>query len=483
MIPALHLQGQRVAVMGLGKSGLSAARALVAGGAKVIVWDDNAPSRAEAEQEGFTVAQPSTHAWSGLACIVWSPGIPHTLPKAHPAAMLARSIGVPIVCDVDLLAARKPSASYVAVTGTNGKSTTTALIAHLLTHGKQPAAAGGNIGVPALDLPDFGFTGTYVLELSSYQLELVPHLQADVAVWLNLTPDHLDRHGGMDGYAAAKMAIFNHPHPSATAIIGVDDDYSLLAFRKVRSAGLFGKIVAVSVHGKPDLGPLVKGLGIGCVWVTPDGILTDGTDGHTHTVLDLKTCKTLPGSHNWQNAACAYVAAKARGVPAERIISGLQSFPGLKHRQQQVAVIEDVVFINDSKATNADAAAKALVCHDNILWIAGGRAKEGGIDSLTEFFPRIRHAFLIGEAAPDFARVLKAGGVAYTLCSDLEDAVIQADERADRGDTVLLSPAAASFDQFRSFEHRGDVFIEIVRDLEAGLDDDDTDPRGEGPAG
>ncbi len=475
MIPVFQLQGKRVAVMGLGQSGLSAARALRAGGAVVSVWDDQAPARAKAEAEGFKAVQPSSAAWSGLTCIIWSPGIAHTLPKAHSAAMMARSLGIPLVSDVDLLCGRKPSATYVAITGTNGKSTTTALIAHLLNHAGQPASAGGNIGVPALDLPEYGFTGTYVLELSSYQLEITPHLSADVAVWLNLTPDHLDRHGGMAGYGQAKMTIFAHPHPNATAVIAVDDEASLAAFRHVRQTGNFGRMVAVSVLGKPDLGPTFKGLGIGSVWVSADGRLHDGMDGSPHVIFDLNTCPTLRGVHNWQNAACAYAAAKSRGVPVERIVTGMQSFAGLAHRQQRVATIEDVVFINDSKATNADAAAKALVCYDSILWIAGGQAKEGGIESLTPHFPRLRHAFLIGEAAPDFARVLKAANVSYTLCADLEDAVLRADEMAEHGDTVLLSPAAASFDQFRNFEHRGEVFMEIVADL--ATDDGEEIPR------
>lgn len=454
MISVLRTAGLEVAVVGLGKSGLSAARALRAGGAKVMVWDDGEAARAKAAAEGFAVVEPSERAWRGIDRVVWSPGIPSTFPKPHPAAVLARSLGKPLVCDVDLLCQTQVDTGYVAITGTNGKSTTTTLIAHLLAAAGLPCAAGGNLGTPALDLPALPFTGTYVLELSSYQLELVPNLAADVAVWLNISPDHIDRHGSLEGYVAAKKRIFGNPHRVQTAVIGIDDPESRAVWSVLRTSGCH-RVIPVSVEGEAP----------GGITVRPDGTLVDASEGRPRVIGSLAGLPTLPGIHNWQNAACAYAAARARGVKPEQIMAALKTFPGLPHRQQRVAVIEDVAFINDSKATNADAAARALACYDNILWIAGGVPKEGGIESLEPFFPRIRHAFLIGQAAPAFARTLE-GKVAYTLCASLEEAVEMADEQAEVGDTVLLSPACASFDQFANFEARGQAFIDIVRELE-----------------
>jgi len=459
MIPALRYAGTTVAVVGLGKSGMSAARTLSASGARVLCWDDGAEARARAAEAGLTVAEPSEAAWATVERVVWSPGIPHTHPAPHPAADLARRLNRPLVCDVDLLCEARPDSFYVGITGTNGKSTTTALIAHILKSSGLKAEAGGNIGAPALDMPAFDFTGTYVLELSSYQLELVPHLACDVAVWLNITPDHLSRHGGLDGYVAAKERLFATPKTPAVAIIGVDDDASRAVCERVRQGGRH-RLIPVSVERAVPGGVYVQ-----------DGTLVDASAGRPRAVCALGRFDRLRGAHNWQNIACAYAAARARGVPAERIVAAIATFPGLPHRQQLVAVIEDVAFVNDSKATNADAAAKALGCYDNILWIAGGQAKEGGIASLEPFFPRIKHAFLIGEAADAFAAVLK-GKVPVTLAGDLVRAIEAADEMADRGDTVLLSPACASWDQFKSFEHRGEVFARTVAELAEDDDDD-----------
>lgn len=463
MIAVLRFAGLEVAVVGLGKSGLSAARALRAGGAKVQVWDDGEAARATAAAEGLRVVEPSEAAWRDLDRVVWSPGIPHTLPRVHPAAALARALGKPLVCDVDLLCATRRDAGYVAITGTNGKSTTTTLIAHILAAAGLPCAAGGNLGTPALDLPELGFTGTYVLELSSYQLELVPSLAADVAVWLNISPDHIDRHGSVAGYVQAKTRVFDNPHRTQTVVIGIDDAESRAVWQEVRASGRH-RVIPVSVETEAK----------GGITVRADGTLVDASEGRPRIVGSLAGLPTLPGVHNWQNAACAYGAARARGVKPETIMAALKTFPGLPHRQQRVAVIEDVAFINDSKATNADATARALACYDNILWIAGGVPKEGGIAPLAPYFPRIRHAFLIGQAAKDFAATLE-GKVPYTLCADLREAVESADELAEVGDTVLLSPACASFDQFANFEARGQAFIDIVRDLE----EDEVEDEGE----
>jgi len=446
--------GLEVAVVGLGKSGLSAARALRAGGARVQVWDDGAAARAAAVAEGFTVTEPSPTSWRSVDRVVWSPGIPHTHPAPHPAAVLARQLGRRLVCDVNLLCETQLDAGYIAVTGTNGKSTTTSLIAHILTAAKLPTAAGGNLGTPALDLPTLGFAGTYVLELSSYQLELVPVLAADVAVWLNISPDHIDRHGSLEGYIAAKKRVFYNPNRVQTAIIGIDDAPSRAVWTSLRASGAH-HVIPVSVTGEAPNG----------ITVRADGTLVDATEGRPRVIGSLAGLPTLPGVHNWQNAACAYAAVRARGVKAEQIMAALATFPGLPHRQQRVAVIEDVAFINDSKATNADATARALACYDSILWIAGGVPKDGGIEGLEAYFPRIRHAFLIGQAAASFAKTLD-GKVGYTLCASLQEAVEMADEEAEVGDVVLLSPACASFDQFANFEARGNAFIDIVRELE-----------------
>lgn len=462
MIPLLRYALLPVAVVGLGKSGLGAAHALRAAGATPLVWDDNADVRKKAAEEGLKIVEPNTESWRKIDRVIWSPGIPHHLPKLHPAAAIADKLRKPLVCDVDLLCEATTSAVHIGITGTNGKSTTTALITHILNACDHTAVAAGNIGLPALEAPTLDITGSYVLELSSYQLELVPHLSLDVAVWTNITPDHLNRHGDLNGYIAAKRRLFDNPKPHAYAIIGIDDEPSATVYKELTRAGML-KVIGVSVNRPVDGGIYVR-----------DGMLIDATGRRPIEVCDLKTMDTLPGAHNWQNAALAYATCRTRGIPTPRIIAAMASFPGLPHRQQKVAVIEDVAFINDSKATNADAASKAIACYNDILWIAGGLPKEGGIDSLPPLFGHIKHAFLIGQAAPDFARVLDEHKLPYTLCKTLQDAVEEADAMADRGDTVLLSPACASFDQFASFEQRGDVFMRIVQELaeDDGADDD-----------
>lgn len=456
MVPATGYTGARVVVMGLGKSGLSAAASLRAGGADVEIWDDKAASLAEGAAKGFKAFDGKTMDLSGVRAVIWSPGVPHSLPKAHALAARARAENVPLACDVDLLLEAQPDATVIAITGTNGKSTTTSLTAHLFQHAGRKIAVGGNLGIPALDLEPMGLGGTYILELSSYQLELVPHLACETAVLLNITPDHLDRHGGMEGYIAAKRRIFDRQKAQRTAIIGIDDEHCATLCDALRNDGQH-RVIPISVHRTPISG----------VYVT-NGTLIDATAGTPAEIIDLKTIPRLPGAHNWQNAAAAAAAAITHGIPHDVIAAGLKSFPGLKHRQELVKTERNVSFINDSKATNADATEKALLCYDNIYWIAGGQAKEGGIASLAPLFGRIRHAFLIGEAANDFADTLE-GKVAFDLYEDMETAIEEAGEMAlDQkrpGATVLLSPACASFDMFKNFEHRGDVFRDTVLKL------------------
>ena len=456
MIPTRRYSGERVVVMGLGKSGLSAARSLRSSGAGVEVWDDKPTSLAACTANGFAAFDGAGMNLEGVRALIWSPGVPHAYPKAHALAVKARAAKLPLVCDVDLLLEAQTEAAVVAITGTNGKSTTTALTAHIFEQAGRKIAVGGNLGVPALDLEPLGLGGTYVLELSSYQLELVPHLACETAVLLNITPDHLDRHGGMDGYIAAKRRIFARQRHPQTAIIGIDHPHCRVIYDALRGDDLH-RVVPISVE---------RAVG-GGVYVT-DGMLIDATGSAPSTILDLRLAKSLPGAHNWQNAAAAAAAALAHGIPASTIAAGLKSFPGLSHRQELVAVVDNVSFINDSKATNADAADKALRCYRNIYWIAGGQAKAGGISSLAPLFPHIRHAFLIGESAKDFAETLR-GKVAFELCPDLDSAIAAAGEMAladkQPGATVLLSPACASFDMFRDFEDRGDAFRETVLKL------------------
>ncbi len=440
MIDVSFLQGAKVAVMGLGKSGGATVRALHAAGAHVLAWDDNEKARIDAP---FLTDLHGADFFA-IDLLVWSPGIPHTHPTRHPVAEAARAANVPMVCDIDLLARAKPDTRTFGVTGTNGKSTTTTLLAHILAQAGRAVAAGGNLGTPALDLPDLGADGRYVLELSSYQLELVPSLALDAGVLLNITPDHLGRHGGMDGYIAAKRVMVDRIRPGGTLVIGIDDDPCRRLAESVPGA------VRISACTRLDKGISAQ-----------DGqVFEDG-----RAVADLSAFPLLPGAHNAQNICAAFAMARADGVEPAAILAAIASYPGLAHRQERVAQEGRVLFINDSKATNADATEKALVCYDDIFWILGGQAKEGGITALAPYFPRIRHAFLIGEAAPAFASVL-SGKVAFTQCGTLEVAVREARRHAKdlgRG-VVLLSPACASWDQFTSFEHRGDSFRRLVRE-------------------
>ncbi len=422
--------GQRYAVVGLGRNGLPAARALVAMGADVTAWDDAPVARVAAD--GLRVCEPFLLGLSGL---VLSPGIAHRLPKPHPIAAAAMAAGVPVLSDADLLypagRAAGSKARFVGVTGTNGKSTTTALLAHILAGAGVPVAAGGNLGAAALALPLLPHDGVYVLEMSSYMLERIATSRFDVATMLNLSPDHLDRHGDMAGYAQAKRAIFARQTADDVAVIGIDDAPSREMALWLRRQP--GRVVEVAIGAAPGLDRAIA----------------------------------LPGAHNAQNAAAAAAMAGALGVADAAIADGIASFPGLPHRQQAVGKADGVAFIDDSKATNADSAARALACHDRIVWIAGGIAKAGGIATLLPYFPRIHHAMLIGRDAELLAETLRAAGVSHGIAGTLDVAVPAAFARArhDRIATVLLSPACASFDQYSGFEARGQHFASLVAQL------------------
>ena len=444
---------EKVAVLGLARSGLAAAHALKRGGAEVLAWDDAAERRATADAAGLPVVALDEETVPRAKALVLSPGIPHTYPKPHPVAALARDAKVEIIGDIELLARTCRAARYVGVTGTNGKSTTTALVGHILEATGRTVAVGGNLGTPALALPPLGADGIYVLEMSSYQLELTESLTFDVAVLLNITPDHLERHGGMEGYVAAKRRIFRGQEKPQAAVIGIDDDPSRDLVMDVAASGA-QTIIMISAESRAMGGVYVE-----------NGWLIDDMSGGAFPMLDLRELERLPGKHNWQNVAAAYAAGRCLGVADLDIVSAIQSFPGLPHRQELVATIDGVRYVNDSKATNADAAGKALACYDGVYWIAGGVAKAGGIAALKPLFSRIRHAFLIGSASDEFAATL-AGAVPVTRAGDLATAVTGAREaarvEARPGAVVLLSPACASFDQFRDFEERGDRFRALV---------------------
>jgi UDP-N-acetylmuramoylalanine--D-glutamate ligase len=445
--------GIPVGVLGLGKSGLAAAAALTRGGAAVMAWDDNEAKRTAAAAAGIAIVDLRSADLGGMASLVLSPGIPHTYPTPHPVVTRARDAGAEIIGDIELLARTQREAGYIGITGTNGKSTTTALIGHILALAGRKVAVGGNLGTPALSLEPLGNGAFYVLEMSSYQLELTFSISFDVALLLNITPDHLDRHGGMDGYIAAKKRIFRGQTKPQAAIVGVDDDISAAIERDLAAAGA-QVVVPISAECA------VKG-GV----YAADGRLIDDMAGDSAPVVEMAGLARLPGTHNWQNAAAAYAVTRQLGVSREIVTASLHSFPGLAHRQELIATIDGVRYVNDSKATNADASAKALACYETIYWIAGGLAKEGGIVSLSPYHDRIRHAFLIGEAAPAFADTL-GSQVPHSRSGELSTAVMAASELARQegreGAVVLLSPAAASFDQFANFEARGDAFRRLV---------------------
>jgi UDP-N-acetylmuramoylalanine--D-glutamate ligase len=452
MIDLATHAGRSYAVLGLARSGLAAATALLRGGAAVIAWDDDQNKRADAKALGVPIGDLLGADWDAIEALVMSPGIPHTHPSPHPAAAFARKRGKKLICDIELLAQAQRESFYIGVTGTNGKSTTTALVAHLLKLAGRRVAVGGNIGAPVLALEPAGAEGIYVLEMSSYQLELVHDLVFDVAVLLNVSPDHLDRHGGMTGYVAAKARIFAGDKKQQTAVIGVDDEICrALHADLVRRAK--HKVIAISSGSR-----LARGV------FAQDGLLFDALEGDAAHVADLRAIATLPGRHNGQNAAAAYATARTLGVAAETAARALASFPGLAHRQELVARIGRVVFVNDSKATNADAAARALDCYRKIFWIAGGVPKEGGIGALAPWFDRIARAYLIGEAAPEFAATLGARAphvMSRTLEAALAAAAADAAQAGGEA-VVLLSPACASFDQFANFEARGDAFRRLA---------------------
>jgi UDP-N-acetylmuramoylalanine--D-glutamate ligase len=461
MIPVRGFEDKTVAVFGLGRTGLTAARALIAGGAKVALWDEKPASREAAAAEGFPVVDLEAADWTQFAALMLSPGVPLTHPKPHWTVDKAKAAGVEILGDVELFARTVNAApihkrpKIIAITGTNGKSTTTALIGHLCASAGRDTRIGGNIGQGVLGLEDMHGGAVYVLELSSYQLDLTSSLHPDAVVLLNISPDHLDRHGGMDGYIAAKRRIFLNQGKGDTAIIGVDDAWCQQICTEITAAN------------RRTIWPISAGKAMGRGVYALQGVLYDATGERVVEVADLLRARSLPGRHNWQNAAAAYAAARAIGIPIHDAVDGLMSFPGLAHRMETVGKLGRVRFVNDSKATNADAARQAMSSYPKFYWIAGGVAKAGGIEDLKDLFPRIAKAYLIGEAAQPFSWTL-AGKAEVAISGTLEKAVQQAyaDAAASGEDAiVLLSPACASFDQFSDFEARGEAFRAAVNGL------------------
>ncbi len=470
MIDVFPFASFPVAVFGLGRSGLIAARALHKSGAEVWAWDDNENARARAEEAGVPLVDLYKCDWKETTTLVLSPGIALHHPAPHPIVEMARAAECEVIGDIELLARTQRDAAYIGITGTNGKSTTTALLGHIMQVSGREAEVGGNLGMPALDLLPLGNEGTYVLEMSSYQLELTVSITYDVAVLLNLSADHLERHGGMDGYIAAKKSIFHRQTSPRTAVIGIDDEYSARIYEELKAAGE-QRVIPISGHSAIDGGVYAL-----------DGTLIDDMDGQRTPVMDLRGVPTLPGVHNWQNTAAAYAAARAAGVEPHAVMACINSYPGLVHRQELVESVDGVLFVNDSKATNADAAACALASYETIYWIAGGREKDGGYAALEPHLDVVRHAYLVGEGAQSIASML-GDRVPSTISKTIEAATHAAHEQAKAdgisGSVVLLSPACASFDQFDSFETRGNAFKHYVEALPGEHTDAEEDWQGD----
>ncbi|TMM55021.1 UDP-N-acetylmuramoyl-L-alanine--D-glutamate ligase [Sulfitobacter sabulilitoris] len=464
MIPVQGLAGAVVAVLGLGRSGLSAARALAAGGATPLCWDDNPAARARAEAEGLACRPLSRiEDFDEIARLVVSPGIPHLYPAPNTVVAAALEAGVPVDNDIGLFfqsfatgdwAAFDTPPRVIAVTGSNGKSTTSALIHHVLTSAGRPSQLAGNIGRGVLDIEPPQDGEVVVLELSSYQTELARSLTPDVAVFTNLSPDHLDRHAGMGGYFAAKRRLFAEGGPDR-AVIGVDEaEGRFLAGQMAEGRG-DDRVIRVSVTRKLT--------GPGWQVFARKGFLSEYRKGRQVGSIDLRGIEGLPGAHNHQNACAAYAACRGLGLAPKGIEAAFHSFAGLPHRSQTVGEARGVRFVNDSKATNVDSAAKALAAFRNIRWICGGLEKDGGLAGLGDLSASVRKAYVIGREAAGFALQLE---VEAEVCGTMAVAVARAVEDAEPGDVVLLAPAAASFDQYDNFEQRGDDFVaEVARHL------------------
>ncbi len=464
MIPVRGYDGERVAVLGLGRSGLATARALLAGGATPVVWDDSPEARTHAGAEGFASTDLMRQgALEGVAALITSPGIPHLYPRTHPVIARALDLGIPVDNDIGLFFLSLADGAWdtfetpprvICVTGSNGKSTTTALIHHILTEAGRPTQMAGNIGRGVLDIDPPQDGEVIVVELSSYQTDLARSLTPDVAVFTNLSPDHLDRHNGMGGYFAAKRRLFAEGGPDR-AIVGVDEDEGRFLAGQLAVGPADDRVIRISSGQKLE--------GFGWSVFARKGFLAEWRKGRQVGAIDLRSIPGLPGAHNHQNACAAYAACRTLGIAPKLIEGAFHSFAGLPHRSQLVGTKDGVRFVNDSKATNVDSAAKALQAFPAIRWIAGGLGKEGGIAALAPHLGQVVKAYLIGHSARDFA--LQLGATPHEICETMARAVTAAATEAEPGDVVLLAPAAASFDQYPNFEKRGEDFVAQVKAL------------------
>ncbi len=462
MIPVQGFKGQNVAILGLGRSGLSAARALRAGGATPICWDDNEAARDKAAAEGFDLRDLSAKgAFDGVVSLIVSPGIPHLYPQPNRIIAAANAAGVLVDNDIGLFFRSFATREWekfdtpprvIAVTGSNGKSTTSALIHHVLDSAGHNSQLAGNIGRGVLDIDPPRDGGVVVLELSSYQTELARALTPDVAVFTNLSPDHLDRHGGYGGYFAAKRRLFAEGSPDR-AVVGVDEVEGQFLAGQLSEGQADDRVIRVSSE-KKLIGP-------GWSVFATKGFLSEYRKNKQVASIDLRKMRGLPGAHNHQNACAAYAACRSLGLAPRVIEQGLATYPGLAHRSQIIAEKDGVLYVNDSKATNVDSALKALLAFENIRWICGGLEKEGGLEALTPGFKNVVKAYVIGREAAHFSMQIQ--DVETEVCTTMAVAVARAIEEVQPGETVLLAPAAASFDQYDNFEKRGEDFTARVQ--------------------
>ncbi|MBP02399.1 MAG: UDP-N-acetylmuramoyl-L-alanine--D-glutamate ligase [Rhodospirillaceae bacterium] len=452
MIPLNAYSNKAVLVVGYGTTGIATAAALHKSGANVFIWDDDHSKKADAQKKAFQIFDENTCDLNELEAIIWSPGIPHTYPSPHPLAKKVLSSGHVLRCDIDLLAETQADAFFIGITGTNGKSTTTALTQHILKSAKRTTEVGGNFGIAALDLKPLKNGAYYILELSSYQLELCPKLSCNIAVLLNITPDHLERHNGIKGYINSKKRLLQNQTNSALKVIVNNDTHTNQIINKYRKEKK--NIIEVSCNKDLEDGIVIS-----------DGFLID-RKWNTNEIIDLKNYACLPGQHNWLNAGAAYAITKSIGVSSKIISSAFSTFSGLNHRQELIGKSRKVTFINDSKATNANATLYAMNCYNNIYWIAGGIPKDDGIEPLKPLLHRVAHAFLIGQSTSRFAKTLEQENVKFSICKNLYEATVQAGRQAEKDElpepVVLLSPASASFDEFKDFEERGNHFRQII---------------------
>lgn len=449
--------GKPLAVFGLGASGLSVVKAVIKAGGACVAWDDNPESVEKAKGLGADVRELKPSVLKKCIALLVAPGVPLTHPRPHEVVEVANDAGLEIIGDIELYYRANPQTKFIAVTGTNGKSTTVSLLQHVLQRAGVKSVLGGNVGTPIFDLKPPSKDGVVVLELSSYQLDLCHEFKAHIAALLNITPDHLDRHGTIENYAAVKAKIFRG---CDHAVIGMDDEYCASIYRDLKAEDMHPMPVSVTNDA-------IKGV---CVSETGNLVLAQGED--THEIGNMSGISTLNGLHNFQNAAVVYAMLKAYGLDDEAILSAFKTYPGLAHRQYPLRAINGVVYINDSKATNAEAAAKALSSYSNIYWIVGGQAKDGGLEGLEPYLSQVKYAFVIGAAIDQFSAWMERNGVPYNSSRTLDIALSHAHAMAQEhrgqpgGCTVLLSPACASFDQYPSFEARGDAFEALVFDLD-----------------